>query len=75
MEEFNKSTGSDKINRQFKVLKNNVPYDVQPAILRDSLAYELFDLDYDSGNSVVFNDYFGPAAENVYWMKMVDLAA
>jgi len=74
VEEFNKSTGSDKINRQFKVLKNNVPYDVQPAILRDSLAYELFDLDYDSGNSVVFNDYFGPAAENVYWMKMVDLA-
>lgn len=74
IEEFHKGIETSKINRLFKVLKTNVPYEEQPAKLKDSLAYELFDLDYDSGNSVVFNDYFGPAAENVYWMKMVDLA-
>ncbi len=74
IEEFYRANGSSSAKRLFKVLKTNVPYEEQPAKLRDALPYELFDLDYDSGNSIVFNDYFGPAAENVYWMKMVDLA-
>ena len=74
IEEFYKVNGGSATNRLFKVLKSNVPYEEQPAKLRDALAYELFDLDYDSGSSIVFDDYFGPAAENVYWMKMVDLA-
>ena len=74
IEEFYKVNGGSTTNRLFKVLKSNVPYEEQPAKLRDALAYELFDLDYDSGSSIVFDDYFGPAAENVYWMKMVDLA-
>ncbi len=72
--EFSKNSKSDATNRLFKVLKTNVAYEDQPAKLKDGLAYELFDLDYDSGDSVIFDDYFGPAAENVYWMKMVDLA-
>jgi hypothetical protein len=74
IEEFYKAAAQSKVNRMFKVLKSHVPYEDQPAKLKDGLAYELYDLDYDTGNSVVFDDYFGPAAENVYWMKMVDLA-
>lgn len=74
IEEFGNSNKSTASNRQFKVLKTHVAYEDQPAKLKDGLAYELFDLDYDSGDSVIFDDYFGPAAENVYWMKMVDLA-
>ena len=74
IEEFYKGVANSKINRLFKVMKSHVSYEEQPAKLKDGLAYELYDLDYDSGNSVVFDDYFGPAAENVYWMKMVDLA-
>lgn len=74
IEEFYKGISTSKTNRLFKVLKSHVSYEEQPAKLKDSLPYDLFDLDYDSGNSVVFDDYFGPAAENVYWMKMVDLA-
>ena len=73
IEEFGISEPS-ATKRLFKVLKTKVDYDEQPVKLRDGLAYELFDLDYDSGNAVIFDDYFGPAAENVYWMKMVDLA-
>jgi Domain of unknown function (DUF4062) len=74
IEEFYKANEASAKKRLFKVLKTNVPYDEQPDKLKDALPYELFDLDYDSGNSVIFDDYFGPAAENVYWMKMVDLA-
>lgn len=74
IEEFYKVNGASSTKRLFKVLKANVAYEDQPAKLKDALPYELFDLDYDSADSVVFDDYFGPAAENVYWMKMVDLA-
>ena len=74
IEEFSKNDKSATTKRLFKVLKTDVEYEDQPAKLKDGLAYELFDLDYESGDSVIFDDYFGPAAENVYWMKMVDLA-
>ena len=74
VEEFYKVKEASSIPTQFKVLKSDVPYEEQPAKLRDSIPYDLFDIDYDSGHSIVFDDYFGPAAENVYWMKMVDLA-
>lgn len=74
IDEFSKNNQSATTKRLFKVLKTKVDYDEQPLKLKDGLAYELFDLDYDSGDSVIFDDYFGPAAENVYWMKMVDLA-
>ena len=74
IEEFSNSNESITTKRLFKVLKTKVDYEDQPLKLKDGLAYELFELDYDSGDSVIFDDYFGPAAENVYWMKMVDLA-
>ena len=74
IEEFSENNISAAPRRLFKVLKTAVDYEEQPSKLKDGLAYELFDLDYESGDSVIFDDYFGPAAENVYWMKMVDLA-
>ena len=74
VEEFYKVRVDSGMPCQFKVLKSDVPYEEQPAKLRDAIPYELFDIDYDSGHSIVFDDYFAPAAENIYWMKMVDLA-
>lgn len=75
LEEFDKiSSKSEQSDRIFKVLKEAVPIDQQPSVLNDCIPYELYDLDVESGEAVVFSDYFGPAAENIYWMKMVDLA-
>ena len=74
IEEFSKKNISATTKRLFKVLKTHVDYEDQPSGLKDGVPYNLFDLDYESGDSVIFDDYFGPAAENVYWMKMVDLA-
>ncbi|MEN8248277.1 MAG: hypothetical protein ABFS32_05050, partial [Bacteroidota bacterium] len=62
IEEFYKIAGNSSTNRLFKVLKTDVPYEDQPAKLKDALPYELFDIDYDSGSAIIFDDYFGPAA-------------
>ena len=70
---FNTTTESD-YPRVFKVVKRPIPYEEQPAKLRDLIGYDLYEFDLDSGEATDFRDFFSPEAERSYWMKMVDLA-
>ncbi|MEO7991841.1 MAG: hypothetical protein ABI663_19965 [Chryseolinea sp.] len=65
---------SKKKNRAFKVFKTPLSVQEQPPRLRDSIGYDMYQLDPDSGETKEYTDYFSTEAERQYWMKMVDLA-
>ena len=58
--------------RIFNVVKSYVPTTSQPLQVQGLLPYVFYD-DQSQGDKKEFTDYFGPNAENIYWMKMVDL--
>jgi hypothetical protein len=74
VESFYKATSATKTNRFFKVLKSPLTLQEQPPRLRDSLGYEMYQLDDETGAMKEYSDFFSPEAEKQYWMKMVDLA-
>src|SRR5688572_21853288 len=74
VESFYKKTGSSKISRVFKVLKNPMTMAEQPPRLRDLIGYDMFQLDIETGTMKEYSDFFSQEAEKQYWMKMVDLA-
>ena len=61
-------------NRLFKVMKEHVAYERQPQHLAQLLPYDLYDSDKTNEAQPAFYDYFSPEAEQIYWMKLVDLA-
>jgi len=67
------STSKNK-NRAFKVFKSPLTNQEQPPRLRESIGYDMYQLDPDSGETKEYTDYFSTDAERQYWMKMVDLA-
>jgi Domain of unknown function (DUF4062) len=73
VELFYKVTASTKLNRVYKVLKAPMALPEQPPRLRDSLGYEMYQLDDETGLMKEYADFFSPEAEKQYWMKMVDL--
>lgn len=74
VEAFYKTTAKTKINRVFKVLKSPIGIQEQPPRLRDSLGYEMYQLDDETGAMKEYSDFFSVEAEKQYWMKLVDLA-
>jgi Domain of unknown function (DUF4062) len=74
VEAFYKTTSNTKINRVFKVLKSPLTLQEQPPRLRDSLGYEMYQLDDETGVLKEYADFFSQEAERQYWMKLVDLA-
>ena len=74
VESFYKASSKSKINRVFKVLKSPLTLQDQPPRLRDSLGYEMYQLDDETGAMKEYLDFFSLEAEKQYWMKMVDLA-
>lgn len=74
IEAFHKSSSQSKTSRVFKVLKSPLTLQEQPPRLRDSLGYEMYQLDDETGAMKEYIDFFSPEAEKQYWMKMVDLA-
>jgi hypothetical protein len=62
-----------KLNRVFKVLKEPLSIQQQPARLRELFGYEMYQLDPDSGEIIEYRDYFSPEAERQYWMEITDL--
>jgi predicted ArsR family transcriptional regulator len=60
--------------RLFKVLKAPLTIQEQPARMRDLFAYEMYQLDIETGQMREYSDFFSPEAEKQYWMIMVDLA-
>ncbi len=75
LEQFYKVTsGQAQPARVFKVMKSPLLLQDQPPRLRNLLAYEMFQLDSESGKAIEYTDFFSLEAERQYWMKMVDLA-
>jgi hypothetical protein len=74
LETFHKATANSKTNRFFKVLKSPLSLQEQPPRLRDTIGYEMYQLDDETGLMKEYLDFFSPEAEKQYWMKMVDLA-
>lgn len=57
----------------FRVMKENVAYESLPLRLSHLISYDLYDTENTESKSA-FYDFFGTDAENIYWMKLVDLA-
>ncbi|MFM7488164.1 MAG: hypothetical protein ACKOC0_05440 [Cytophagales bacterium] len=71
---FYKNVVESKTTRVFKVIKSPLSPQEQPPLLRESLGYEMYQLDDETGTLKEYYDFFGPEAEKQYWMKMIDLA-
>jgi hypothetical protein len=68
------SLQKDGLNRIFKVLKSYVPTNKHPEGLRDLIGYNLYNIDYITGESIEITDFFEADVENTYWLRLVDLA-
>ena len=62
------------LNRIFKVLKSYVPTNKHPDGLKDLIGYNLYNIDYVTGESIEITDFFEADVENTYWLRLVDLA-
>jgi hypothetical protein len=71
IEEFYKTNGSNM--NIFRVMKERVAYEKLPSKLTQLISYDLYDSETKE-SSETFYDFFGPEAESIYWMKLVDLA-
>jgi len=60
--------------RVLKVMKEEVGFELLPAKLNQLIPYDLYNTESLEKNIPAFYDFFGPDAENIYWMKLVDLA-
>ena len=74
VETFYKNTAHSPFNRVFKVLKSPLTLLEQPPRLRDSIGYDMYQLDSETGQMKEYADFFSQEAEKQYWMKLVDLA-
>ncbi len=74
VETFYKNTANSPVNQVFKVLKAPLTLQEQPPRLRDSIGYEMYQLDDETGEMKEYLDFFSQEAEKQYWMKLVDLA-
>jgi hypothetical protein len=64
----------DGMNRIFKVLKSYVPTNKHPEGLRDLIGYNLYNINYITGESIEITDFFEADVDNTYWLRLVDLA-
>ncbi len=74
VETFYKNTSDSPVNQVFKVLKSPLTLQEQPPRLRDSIGYDMYQLDAETGQVKEYSDFFSQEAEKQYWMKLVDLA-
>ncbi len=72
--EKSNSLQQDGLNRIFKVLKSYVPTNKHPEGLRDLIGYNLYNINYITGESIEITDFFEADVENTYWLRLVDLA-
>lgn len=73
VEAYYKATAESKIGRVFKVMKSPLNTQEQPPRLRELLAYDMYQVDGETGLMKEYTDFFSGEAEKQYWMKMVDL--
>ncbi len=72
IEEFFSTKKSDA--RVLKVMKEEVGLELLPAKLNQLIPYDLYNTESAEKDIPAFYDFFGPDAESIYWMKLVDLA-
>lgn len=58
----------------FRVMKEKVAYENLPSRLTQLISFDLYDTINTDLDQPTFYDFFGPDAESIYWMKLVDLA-
>ncbi|MCK4762809.1 MAG: TIR domain-containing protein, partial [Candidatus Aminicenantes bacterium] len=61
-------------SRIFKIIKTAVPYDEHPGEIADTLGYEFYIVDPDSGRVKELNDKCPGDLEQMYWAKLDDIA-
>ncbi len=61
-------------NRIFKILKSYVSTNKHPVGLRDLVGYNLYNINYTTGESIEINDFFEADVDSTYWLRLVDLA-
>ena len=69
-----KALQQDGLNRIFKVLKSYVPTNKHPEGLRELIGYNLYNINYITGDSIEITDFFESDVDNTYWLRLVDLA-
>ncbi len=57
-----------------KVMKEEVRIELLPSKLNQLIPYDLYNTESIERETPAFYDFFGPNAEHIYWMKLVDLA-
>jgi hypothetical protein len=67
-------TKIDNKSRIFKVIKTHVPYNAHPPEIADTLGYEFYISDPDTGKTKELNQKSGGELEQVYWAKLDDIA-
>lgn len=74
LEGFYQTTKKADPQRVFKILKRPLSREEEPAKLRESLGYEMFDYNHHTGEIDDYVDFFSVSAERQYWIKMVNIA-
>lgn len=74
IEDFASKTSKSNVTRLYKVLKQPLRREEEPAKLRELLPYELYSIDPDTEETSEYYEFFSLEAEHDFWMKMVDLA-
>lgn len=70
-----KELNAEQINQLiFKIVKSSIEDSVIPKVLENSISYELFIYDEDTGEPREIIDFFSPEGERFFWMRLVDLA-
>ncbi len=61
-------------SRIFKVIKTAVPYDAHPGEIADTLGYEFYIVDSQTGRAKELSQRVTGELEHVYWAKLDDIA-
>jgi hypothetical protein len=61
-------------SRIFKIIKTAIPFNAHPVEIADTLGYEFFVADSDTGKIKELPDNCPPDLEHLYWAKLDDIA-
>lgn len=61
-------------SRLIKVLKTPVPFPDLPPLLQQTLGYEFYRLEPETGKVRSFDEVFGPESQREFWLRLDDLA-
>jgi len=74
IEAFVEANAGNVAKRIIKVVKYPVVYDDQPTALKDLLAYNLYTINLQTGESSEIKEFFGRENERIFWTQLLDIA-